>query len=115
MLKSVSIIFSGGGGGGATVTTVVSTASPNPYTATAATGEQVYTIYNTSGSGYTFNLPATPDSNELITLVDAQAITIQGNGNSIIANGTTGTNIQIVSNGGAVRLAWDGIQWTQLS
>ena len=86
----------------------------------AASGEQVYSVYNTSGSPFTFNLPATPVSGEIITVVDAngnaatQMITVQGNGNNIWAYNGLATSVGIASGGGSIRLSWDTIQWNQI-
>lgn len=103
----------GGGGSGLTVTSVT---SASPYT--ASTTPSVFTIYNTGGAGFTFNLPASPATNQIMVIVDAgvnsgtYAITIQGNGKNIVAYGSgTNSSIQINSNGGSVSLAWDGINW----
>ena len=114
--KSSSLVAGTGGGtgGGFTVTEV---SNGSPYT--AGTGANIYTIYNTSGSAYTFNLNATPATNDVCVIVDSQLtaaaypITIQGNGNTIIAAGTSGSAYEIGSNGGAISLAWDGTNWVQ--
>lgn len=96
------------------VTPVIS----GPYTATGGSTTTIFTIYNTSGSGFTFNMPATPGINQVAIVVDAgltagsHAITIQGNGNTICAYGTTGSSVQLNSNGAAISLAYDGTQWT---
>lgn len=103
-------------GGGASVTPV----SSFPYTAIAAAGLTVYTLYNSSGSAVTFKLPAAPVTNEIAIIVDAglnsgtYLQTINGNGNNIIAYGTgTNSTIGINANGGSVALAWDGINFVQ--
>jgi hypothetical protein len=105
---------SGGGGSGFTVTKV---SNGSPYT--ASTGANIYTIYNTSGSAYTFNLNASPATNDICVIVDAgltstaHTITVQGNGNTICAYGGSGSSFGIAQNGASASLAWDGTQWTQ--
>lgn len=107
----------GGSGGGGFTNTAVSNGSPY----TAGTGQNIYSIYNTSGASYTFNLDATPATNDVCVIIDAKLtatahpITVQGNGNNISAGGALGTNYQIGSNGGAISLAWDGTQWNQFA
>ena len=107
----------GGGGGGGFTNTAVSNGSPY----TAATGQTIFTIYNTSGSAYTFNLPASPAANDVYIIIDAELtagahpITVQGNGNTIIAGGTSGSSYEIGSNGGAISLAWDGTNVVQFA
>lgn len=96
---------------------ITAVSNGSPYT--AGTGQNIYTIYNTSGGAYTFNLNATPNTNDICIIVDAglsasaHPITVQGNGNIISAGGTSGTSYEIGGNGGAVSLAYDGIQWSQ--
>lgn len=103
---------SGGGGSSGTVTAV----NTFPYTATAQAGLTIYTLYAAS-SAVTFNLPAIPAANEIANVVDAGntsgtgLITISGNGNPIVAYGTSGSSIGINSNGGSISLAWDGTNW----
>jgi hypothetical protein len=101
---------------------LVTPVDSGPYTASAISGLSIFTIYNTSGSGFVFNLPGAPAANQIIIISDAELtaaaheITIQGNGNNICAYGVAATaNIGINSNGGAVSLAWDGLQWTQFA
>lgn len=112
----ITIAATGGGGGGATVTPVTSF----PYTATAAAGITVYTLYNSSGGAVTFELPAVPVTNEIAVIVDAglnsgtYLQTINGNGNNIIAYGTgINSTIGINANGGSGALAYDGTNWVQ--
>lgn len=109
------ISASGGGGSGGFSNTAISNGSPY----TAGTGQNIYSIYNTSGASYTFNLDATPAANDVCVIIDAQLtatahpITVQGNGNNISAGGALGTSYEIGGNGGAISLAWDGAQWNQ--
>lgn len=91
----------------------------SPFTAPSSSVPSVYTIYNNSGSGFTFNLPASPVKGQEIIIVDAaltaaaHTITINGNGKNIVAYGLSQTSIGIASNGGSVALSWDGINWAQ--
>jgi hypothetical protein len=100
--------------GGFTVTKIT---NGSPYT--ASTGANIYTIYNSSGSAYTFNLNANPATNDTCVIVDAgltsgaHTITVQGNGKTICAYGTSASNFGIAQNGASMSLAWDGTQWTQ--
>ena len=115
---SGGIISSSGGGGGAGVS-ITNVTNGSPYTATAAAGFNIFTIYNTSGSAYTFNLPSSPATSSSVVVVDAgltagaHTITVQGNGNTISAYGSTASSAGIASNGGSISLAWDETQWTQ--
>ena len=116
---NTTITISGGiisSSGGVSITNVT---NGSPYTATAAAGFNIFTIYNTSGSAYTFNLPSSPATSSSIVVVDAgltagaHTITVQGNGNTISAYGSTASSAGIASNGGSISLAWDETQWTQ--
>lgn len=106
-----------GGSSGITVTPETS----GPVTIASGAGLGVYSIYNSSGAGFTVNLPSTPAANQVVTIVDAglnaaaHNITVQGNGNNISGGGSLGTSYVIGSNGGAVTLAWDGTQWSQIA
>lgn len=89
-----------------------------PVTAIVNNKQSVYVIYNTSGSGFTFNLPASPGIDQIVIVIDGQcnaasfAITINGNGQNIICYGTaTNSSVQINANGGSLSLAWDAINW----
>ena len=90
-----------------------------PHTAAANPGLNIFTIYNSGSSAFTFNLPATPALNQIVQVIDAgltagtHQINVAGNGNTICAYGATGSSAGINSNGGSISLAWDGIQWTQ--
>ena len=116
---NTTITISGGiisSSGGVSITKVT---NGSPYTATAAAGFNIFTIYNTSGSAYTFNLPSSPATSSSVVVVDAgltagaHTITVQGNGNTISAYGSTASSAGIASNGGSISLAWDETQWTQ--
>lgn len=101
------------------VTAVLSSGHATPFLCPAANGLSVYTIYNTSGAPYAFDLPASPADNQIVQVLDAgltaaaHQITINGEGNTICAYGATGSSAGIASNGGSLSLAWDGVQWTQ--
>jgi hypothetical protein len=91
----------------------------SPFTAPAVAGSSIFTVYNTSGSPFQFNLPATPAFNQVVQVIDAgltantEAFTISGNGNNVCAYGVSASSAEIVSKGGSISLAWDSIQWTQ--
>ena len=111
--------------GGLLVTNIVVTPiSTSPFTAIAvANNFTVYIVDNSSGSGFTFNLPPIPAVNEIITIVDGlwnagtYAITISGNGNNISAYTGAQSSIGINSNGGSVTMAWDKVegQWVDFA
>lgn len=107
---------SSGGSSGPAVTPVTSF----PFTAPSASNQTVYPIYNTTGSPVTVELPASPGANQVITWVDAEnnagshAITVDGNGNTISAYGSSSLTTAVInSNGGSLTFSWDGTQWTQ--
>ncbi len=90
-----------------------------PYTAPASPGLTFYNLYAASVA-VTYNLPASPSVNQICRIVDAgctaslaNPITINGNGENIVAYGSeTNISIQIASAGQDIWLAWDGSNWT---
>ena len=74
--------------------TVVPITSGSSYTATATSTFSSYPIYNTSGSAFTFTLPASPAKDQTVSVTDAglnattYAITIAGNGKTISETGS---------------------------
>lgn len=91
-----------------------------PDTAAAISGLTVYSFYANS-LPVTFNLPAVPANNQIVSATDAGntastgAITVNGNGNNINANGIVGGSYVIGSSGSSITLAWDTIQWSQIA
>lgn len=102
---------------GANGTGVISV-SAGPVVIAAKNGQTIYTVYESTA--ITFELPAAAGIDQIVIIVDAEgaagtnAITIQGNGNEIIAySQSAATSIQINANGGSISLAWDGSFWVQ--
>ena len=95
----------------------------NDTTLAALPGWQFYSIKNATAEAFNVNLPAEPASNQRVSLVDAlnnaelYEITIDGNGNDIVAYGQAAqSSVSIDSNGGSLNpLSWDSVegQWIQ--
>jgi hypothetical protein len=89
-----------------------------PFTAPATALPTYYAIKNSTGGAFTFNLPASPATGQLASIVDAlnnagtNNITVSGNGKTISAYGSTQASVTIASNGGSLNpLVYDGTQW----
>lgn len=113
---NISNVGPQGASGAASITPVTAIST---YTAITLSAPAIFAIYNTSGEDFTFNLPGAPGLNQQVQIIDAglnagtYAIAVEGNGNSIIANGASGSSVELVSNGASIGLAWDGTNWVQ--
>lgn len=104
------------GSGGGSSGTVIKVNS-FPYAVPAQSGLTVYNIY-AGGNAVTLNLPASPAANQISRFVDAgntssaNPITINGNGNNIVAYGSgTNSSIQLAQNGSDKWLSWDSLNY----
>jgi len=84
-------------------------------TIAATSGWTFIPIENNTGSAFTIYLPASPATNQLVSMVDvlgtagAHNITINGNGNNIVAYGNVGASTFVLNapGSGVNPLAWD--------
>lgn len=100
----------GGTGGGASIGTTI--AATNTVIA-AASGWVFYPIANGTNAAFVVKLPPTPSANQFVSIADILGnagtynITINGNGNNIMAYGTSAATFLLNANGATVNpLAW---------
>jgi hypothetical protein len=118
VVSIVSTVGTSTGGGSISVTSVTSGSSFN---ITDTAGLSIYLVNKTVGSSTTAMLPATPNTNQAVVVIDGKLdaatnnITINGNGHNIIANGASASTAVINVNGGAYSLVWDNVNsvWGQ--